>query len=414
MSERTPDTTLLVISPGQRELREWHLSRLRAEHRLVLLTTRPLTWEAPYVDDHVRIRPGDTAGVLDAAADLARRHRLGGVLTYHEPCVPLVPQIAEKLGLPHGNLGGIQHTRDKHATRTALAAAGVPSARSVLVESLADTRRAAAEIGFPGVVKPRSLAASTGVSKAVDDAALPAAWERACAGRLSEPWAHDPGVLVEEFLSGDEISVDSALLDGRRTSLVYARKFLSREPYFEEVGHIAGVPELIVDDVAEIETLLDEAHLALGLGSAVTHTEIRLTGTGPRIIEVNGRSGGGLIARIGLLATGTDVVAAEGAIATGQTYRPPPAPPPDRVVGVRFLYPARTGTVARIGYRDGFDVPGWTLDTGWFAGTGARVDASEPMTYLARIGYAIVEAAEVASCADRMERLAANVVCQTE
>ena len=61
-------------------------------------------------------------------------------------------------------------------------------------------------------------------------------------------------------------------------------------PYFEEVGHVVGPSAAIVDDPAAVDRVVRAAHVALGLDNLVTHTELRITVDGPRVIEINGRS----------------------------------------------------------------------------------------------------------------------------
>src|SRR6185295_2035456 len=73
-------------------------------------------------------------------------------------------QLADALGLPSGPPEAIANCRDKHRTRTVLAAAGVAQAQSIVVSTAAEAEAAAQTIGYPVIVKPRALAASFGVS----------------------------------------------------------------------------------------------------------------------------------------------------------------------------------------------------------------------------------------------------------
>lgn len=59
------------------------------------------------------------------------------------------------------------------------------------------------------------------------------------------------------------------------------------------------------------------AHEALGLTRAMTHTELRLTSSGPRVVEVNARTGGGMIPRLGQLVTGIDLGRVSAELAVG-------------------------------------------------------------------------------------------------
>ncbi len=60
-----------------------------------------------------------------------------------------------------------------------------------------------------------------------------------------------------------------------------------------ETGDLApsALPDRLLADVLDVTT---RALDALSISDLVTHTEVRLTSTGPQVIEVNGRLGGGV------------------------------------------------------------------------------------------------------------------------
>lgn len=58
---------------------------------------------------------------------------LDGVLSFSELAQPLVSRLAEHLGLPGNSPDAVDAARDKHATRAAMAAAGLPCPRNFLI-----------------------------------------------------------------------------------------------------------------------------------------------------------------------------------------------------------------------------------------------------------------------------------------
>lgn len=103
-------------------------------------------------------------------------------------------------------------------------------------------------------------------------------------------------------------------------------------------------------------SVVTEAHAALGIRTGLTHTELRLTPTGPRVVEVNGRLGGDFIPLLGALATGVDLVAAACDIALGRT--PDLTPTRDRCAEVTFVYPPHDGQVRSLDLSAAEAVPG--------------------------------------------------------
>jgi carbamoylphosphate synthase large subunit len=399
---------LVVLSAGQSEYRESMVARIAGRYRLTLVSPEPVTWEKPYIIDHVVVDPADSAGFVSAALRFARTYPVIGVFTHDEWCVEKAAAIGAALGVAQVSPAAAARCRDKWACRETFRMANVPSARSELVSDVARAQEAADRIGYPVVVKPRALSASFAVRRAADPDQVAEAFQRAWASHPKRAWEHVPGVLVEEYLDGDEISVDSAAYSGHVETVVYARKLLGYPPYFEEVGHIVAAPEVLVPDPSVVAEVVRAAHKALGIDNAVTHTEIRLTEQGPRIVEVNARLGGGLIPELGLAARGIDLAAATADIAAGRGACLRPTK--ELVAGIRFFYADSAGTVVSRELDPDLPIAPWIRSLTWLLKPGARVIPEPGRRYFARAGFAIVTAESVPECEERMRTLAEHAV----
>lgn len=411
------DGSLLFFGGGHPEYRGWELEQFRGQYRLKLITARPPSWEPGYFSEIELTDPRDHAAVADAARRLAKDGTVRGVICYHEPAIEVAAQTARELGLPSLPAQAARQCRDKHSARRAFAEHGVPSAQSVLVHSAADAVSAAAGIGYPVIVKPRALAASFGVSKATDEAQVRATFAIADRQVLNEPWRDKPpGVLVEEYLDGPEISVDSLTVDGRVTPLIFASKLLGFPPYCEELGHIVGAPEEVCDGrLAEVIDVVRQAHAAIGVQFGATHTELRLTARGVRVIELNGRSGGDCISYLGYLATGINLPLGAAAAARGTAPEAASDQPGHcRAAGIRFCYPGQAGVITSIRVPGPRELPGYVDRLEVTAQPGTRIAFTEGRMYNARIGYVIVTGATTTECADRLARATAGIGCDVD
>merc|ERR1712232_443827 len=70
-----------------------------------------------------------------------------GIVTFVELSVPLCSRLCEALGLPGMSSEAVDAARDKHRTRAALKAAGLPTPRNMLVEKEADLQAAGNFVG---------------------------------------------------------------------------------------------------------------------------------------------------------------------------------------------------------------------------------------------------------------------------
>lgn len=340
---------LLVVVSSLSRSREYFFRSVSPHYRIWLFQggagrTDEVGWELPYLVGHTVVDTLDADAMTEAAR--AVPDRIAGILSYDEARIAATAVVAERLGLPTSPPDAVLRCRDKWLTRQALAPAGVPQAASVAVADRAGALAAAGRIGFPVVLKPRNLAASFGVSRADSADDLAAAYDRARGVSLPEaPERFEQDVLVEEFLDGPEISVDAVVTGGRVVPLVVAHKETGYPPSFEETGHTVDAADPLLSD-EELRDVLDAAHAAVGYTTGTTHTELRRTAAGLKVIEINGRLGGDMIPLLGRLAGGPDLNLVAAAVACGQ--RPDTARSGAAVAGIRFYYPDTDVTVARL------------------------------------------------------------------
>ncbi|MFD6247041.1 ATP-grasp domain-containing protein [Streptomyces roseolus] len=266
----------------------------------------------------------------DAVVRLAAGLAPAGAVTFSERRLRLTARIAAVCGLPFHSPATAAALTDKLRQRRLLAAAGVQDTRCVPVRGAGDAAEALAEVGLPAVLKPRSGAGS------VDTCLVRSPDELRSA--LAEFTGDSGGAYVlEEYLPGDPsaagpgagdfVSVESVVAGGRPRTVAVTGK-LPLAPPFRETGHVLPAP-LAAGLVAELVRLERRALRALGVRHGVTHTEIKLTPDGPRVIEVNGRLGGH-IAEIVQRSQGYDLVAAALRLALGlPAPDPDPGPAPD-------------------------------------------------------------------------------------
>lgn len=328
---------LLVIATGPQQYREYLLKSIHTRYRIHLLHIAAATWERPYIVGSTVLPSFAVDVVLAAARAVADTQPVSGVMSWDEARIIPAARVAEEFGLPGSRAEAVWRCRDKHQGRRALADAGVPQPASVLVGDVDEALAAADKLGFPVVLKPRAAAAGYGVVLAGDAEQLRARFAFAREATVPEAPRYEMPVLVEEYVGGPEVSVDSAVYRGRVLPLFLARKETGYAPYFEEVGHYTSHADALLSD-PDVLRVLEGAHAALGYTDGWTHAELKLTDSGPKVIEVNGRLGGDLIPYLGMRASGIDPGLVAAAIACGTDPAPVVA---DRALvgGVRFFYP---------------------------------------------------------------------------
>lgn len=334
---------VVVLGSGYHLYREYLMAGIACHADIWLLTPRPVAWEARYIVGHTIVDLFDTDAVLRAGAAPDTR-TIDGVISWDELLVHNAARLADAIGVPGPTPDAVDTCRNKGLTRQALAACDVAQPRSRRARSLAEAQACAQEIGFPVVIKPRTLGASIGVTRVHHPGGVPAAYHHASTA-YEDGNPADAEVLVEECVIGDEISIDCSVVKGCVVPLFLARKMLGFGDACEEVGHTVAADEPLLHDPAILD-LLTRAHQAVGYDTGVTHTEVMMTAWGPRLIEINARLGGDLIPWVATQATGIDIGAVAVNVALGR--QPSPVPCATKVARIDFLYPVADCVVDHI------------------------------------------------------------------
>lgn len=215
----------------------------------------------------------------------------------------LAARTSQLLGLPHNAAAAAEAARNKYKMRRMLASTGVLSPRFHRFFSSGRTETIAPvveeRIGYPCVVKPEDLNGSRGVIRADNRRELVEAVQRLV--RLIGPDRH---FLVEEYIPGVEVALEGILDRGQLQVLALFDKPDPLEgPFFEETIYVT--PSRLPPQVqANIEVTTARAALGLGLEMGPVHAELRINDAGAWIVEIAGRSIGGLCSRT--LRFGTD------------------------------------------------------------------------------------------------------------
>lgn len=296
----------------------------------------------------VRTETNDLTAVVETARRLHAALRFDGVLTPCDYYFDAVAAVAEALGLPGPRPGAVERARSKHAMRAALDAARLPNPRWQLAVDWDGAIAAARRVGYPLVLKPVDLCASMFVTHVADDAELRAAYERLAGLRQNaRRQERPPRFLLEEYLVGDEVSVETCTYRGETGVIGITDKALTGFPGFIEVGH--QFPAALDPATAEAATALVVRALdAVGYRHGMGHVEVKLTPDGPRIVEINPRVGGNYIFELISLVTGLDTLGMLAQLALDERPSLEPRETGVKSAGVRLLLPPRDGRVAAV------------------------------------------------------------------
>ena len=318
---------------------------------------------------------------LDAVVRLASERRVDLVVVGPED--PLAAGLADRLvavGIPvAGHSAAATRIESSKAwAKELMAAAGIPTARSIAVTDREHGLRAIDEIGLGGrvVVKADGLAAGKGVTVAADRAEAVAALGAIMEDRVFG--AAGSTVLIEEFLAGPEVSI-LALTDGDALRVLAPARDHKRA-FDGDAGPNTGgmgafAPTRIVDDTL-LESIREGILAPAVREMAARGTPLRgvlfaglvLTSEGPRVIEFNARFGDPETQVVLPMLTG-DLCAYLTAVATGTLATTPEPTHDGHAVGVVLASAGYPGSPATGFPIDGLDEVGGDDVVVFHAGT---------------------------------------------
>ncbi|MCK5706924.1 MAG: ATP-grasp domain-containing protein [Candidatus Aureabacteria bacterium] len=278
---------------------------------------------------------------------------IGGVITVGTDFSYTVAKVCDALSLVGVSPETALAATNKGVMRKRFKEFGVPSPDFRIVKTLEEADIAVKELGFPCVVKPVDNMGARGVSMIKKEASLKIAFENAVEGSSSKQ------VIIEEFMEGPELSMDTIVYDGSVYMLTVADRIISGEPYFIERGHT--IPsQLKPDTIEDVFRVMKLGIEALGINIGASKVDMKVTPKGPMIGEMTVRLSGGFHSQYtDPLATGMRSMKAAIDIAMGKKLNIEDVTPEfEKAACERSLYP-KSGKVVEInGVEDALKMKG--------------------------------------------------------
>lgn len=263
-----------------------------------------------YADEFFNASTMDEDAVLSAAL----KFKPNGIMTLATD-MPMrgVAKVSEKLGLHSISYDTAFKATDKFEMIKAFKAHDVASPWFFTVDSLEELKALESQMSYPCIMKPTDNAGSHGVVLAHGFEDLLQSYD------YSRASARHGRVIIEEYLQGEEVSVEVMVVDGKVNILQITDKLTTGAPHFVEMGHSQPSRHPFETQQA-IKDLAAKACQSVGINQGPAHVEMMVTRRGPVMIELGARMGGdNITTALVPLSTGIDMVKATIDVALGNT-----------------------------------------------------------------------------------------------
>lgn len=247
--------------------------------------------------------------------DVAKYHNISGIFTIcSDRPMRVVAKVGNILGLNTISEKAALLATNKAHMRDAFRKAGVGIPEYRVCQTIEECKSAVEEIGLPVVIKPSDNAGSRGISYIDFDTDVFEAYEYAKENSM------EGVVLVEEFLNGNEVSVEAFVKNSDIYIIQITDKITTGAPHFVEMGH--DQPTSYRGNILnEIKEVTKGAIKSLCIDGGPIHAELKITEKGVKVIELGARLGGDHISTdLVMLSTGINMVEANIKWALGEDF----------------------------------------------------------------------------------------------
>lgn len=283
---------------------------------------------SPFADSFYQIPIFD----VEAVKGVAEKENVDFLITVCADQVLLVvAQVSEMLGLPcYIDYKTAQLVSDKKQMKRVFWENGIPTSRYAELAELDWDQ--IGKLRYPMVVKPVDAYSSRGVRKVWNREELEACF------REASQISRTGGVIVEEFVAGDEISVDVYVENGKAKILCVSNseKISDADRFIIFRGRYPAAASREI--LAQIQRVAQQIADAFGLVDSPLLIQMIHDGERVSVLEFCARTGGNMKYLLIKHACGFDVIQAVIDLTLGEKPHVELLPPENRVIVNDFIY----------------------------------------------------------------------------
>lgn len=243
---------------------------------------------------------------IPKVVEAAKQYNIDGVMTLASDMpIRTVAVVAKELNIIGIDEDTALKATNKALMRECLESNQVPIPKFFKVDSYVEYLNVISQFKDKYIVKPADNSGSRGIfliNDIYDIEKIKYAFD------YSKNYSRSGEIVVEEYMEGPEVSVETLSVDGEVHIITITDKLTTGAPRFVEMGH--SQPSTLPLDIKEkIKDVTIIAVKAIGIKNGPSHTEVIVTSEGPKIVELGARLGGdNITTHLVPLSTGVDMV----------------------------------------------------------------------------------------------------------
>ena len=299
--------SLLIIGAGREQVPVYQIAKKMG---LFIIGT-DINPQAPafeFADVRLHCITRNAQETLETVLEYAKVNSIDGVMTVANDVPFTVALVADNLKLPGISLRSAKLVSNKISMKEQFVRHGIPTPKFDVINTKDDFFKKVKEKNFPLVLKPSDGRGARGVLFIDENTDISFAWNHSIQN------SNNKKLLLEEFIEGDQLSVEGIFLDGKYHSIAFADRNYNNlqltKPFIVENGGV--IPSKHEDKILnEISKVIEIAAHSLEINTGTVKADIVLSENGPMIIEIAARLSGNYLATHHIpMAYGIDIVSA--------------------------------------------------------------------------------------------------------
>ncbi|NER25250.1 MAG: ATP-grasp domain-containing protein [Symploca sp. SIO1C2] len=242
-------------------------------------------------DSHLKLVGIQSLKSVDVLAQIGNLE-VENIISFSDRGLLLASELREAFKITKGNSTEVERrVVDKYLTRKTLSESGLSHIQFKKCH-LEELTEATKYMDYPFIVKPISLTGSLCVELIQEPSNIKGYIERC---RFNKVYDSDMPLLIEEYIDGEEISVEGVVRNGKIDFFGICEKFSSGAPFFIKLGN-DFYPNHNKKD--EIYSYVTKVIQTLGIEYSPFHIELKMSSNGFETIEAHTRFAGHIITEL--------------------------------------------------------------------------------------------------------------------
>lgn len=325
----------------------------------VFLTNNPTRYEG-LVGKDITLIQCDTSmisSLKETIQSYVNIEQLAGITTTSEFYIETVALLNEYFGLEGNPSNVVSNVRNKAAMRNLLKhTSSIYQPEFIIVQNQGELDKQMGTIPYPCIVKPVDDSGSNLVKKCEtftevrEQVNIINSITHNSRGQKTNPL-----ILIEEFVAGQEYSVECFSYRGSHNVIGITQKKVGDGPFFVEAGHVFPAPlnQQLVQKIEHGTLLILDL---VNWQSGPAHLEVKVKDNKLFLVEFNGRLAGGMIPELVRYATGIDLLAEQLKVSSGM--QPSLSKKIKKIAGIRHFVPEEKGKISILGDCDMNNIQG--------------------------------------------------------